>query len=123
MSKGSILVVEPKVEICRILSNRLSVEGYRLWLAHDCAEAEQRCLLAVPDVIILETSLANADEFAKRWASDGKGKPRFIFFTRERLTESFMPEMDVYLNKPFDPEELVLHVRDLMRRANPNPSP
>jgi two-component system, OmpR family, phosphate regulon response regulator OmpR len=118
-----ILVVDDDERLRRLLVRYLTDHGFRVTAAADAAEA-RACLRSVrPDLMVLdvtmpgETGLDLVDDL--RWNGDAE-LPVLLLTARgapEDRIAGFEAGADDYLGKPFDPYELVLRVRALLRRA------
>jgi len=86
--------------------------------------AEQRQGISEPyDLVILDLGLPGRPglEVLREWRSKGSHTPVLILTARsswaERI-EGLKAGADDYLSKPFHPEELLLRIQALLRRAN-----
>ena len=118
-----VLVVDDDDRLRRLLVRYLSDHGFRVTAAADAAEA-RACLRSLrPDLMILdvtmpgETGLALVDDLRRGGDTD---LPVLLLTARgapEDRIAGFEAGADDYLGKPFDPYELVLRARALLRRA------
>jgi two-component system phosphate regulon response regulator OmpR len=117
-----ILVVDDDERLRRLLVRYLSDHGFRVTAAADAAEA-RACLRSLrPDLMILdvtmpgETGLDLVDDLRR---SGDTELPVLLLTARgapEDRIAGFEAGADDYLGKPFDPYELVLRARALLRR-------
>jgi two-component system phosphate regulon response regulator OmpR len=118
-----VLVVDDDERLRRLLVRYLTDHGFRVTAAADAAEA-RACLRSLrPDLMILdvtmpgETGLDFVDDLRR---SGDTGLPVLLLTARgapEDRIAGFEAGADDYLGKPFDPYELVLRVRALLRRV------
>jgi len=118
-----VLVVDDDERLRRLLVRYLTDHGFRVTAAADAAEA-RACLRSVrPDLMILdvtmpgETGLDLVDDLRR----SGETELPVLLLTARGAPEDriagFESGADDYLGKPFDPYELVLRARALLRRA------
>jgi two-component system, OmpR family, phosphate regulon response regulator OmpR len=118
-----LLVVDDDARLRRLLVRYLSDHGFRVTAAADAAEARDHLRSLRPDLMILdvtmpgESGLALVDDLRRRGDAD---LPVLLLTARgapEDRIAGFESGADDYLGKPFDPYELVLRARALLRRA------
>jgi two-component system phosphate regulon response regulator OmpR len=118
-----VLVVDDDERLRRLLVRYLTDHGFRVTAAADAAEA-RACLRSLrPDLMILdvtmpgETGLDLVDDLRR----GGDAELPVLLLTARGAPEDriagFEAGADDYLGKPFDPYELVLRVRALLRRT------
>ena len=113
---------------------RLSVKEYlqeigdfKVRVASSADEAWQLLQQQTPDLVISDVMMPQVDgyQFLKRLRED----PRFkslpvVFLTARGMTSDrilgYQAGVDAYLAKPFDPDELVAIVENLLERRSPN---
>ncbi len=113
---------------------RLSVKEYlqeigdfKVRVASSADEAWQLLQQQTPDLVISDVMMPQVDgyQFLKRLRDD----PRFkslpvVFLTARGMTSDrilgYQAGVDAYLAKPFDPDELVAIVENLLERRSPN---
>ncbi len=118
-----VLVVDDDERLRRLLVRYLTDHGFRVTAAADAAEA-RACLRSLrPDLMILdvampgETGLDLVDDLRRNGDTE---LPVLLLTARgapEDRIAGFEAGADDYLGKPFDPYELVLRARALLRRA------
>ena len=122
MMQSKILLVDDEAAITDNLAPFLSRTGYTVEVASDGQEALDKVAEFCPDLIILDVLMPRLDgravlrELRQRddWTS-------VILLTQvgESVERAMALEegADDYLNKPFDPQELVARIRAVLRRA------
>ncbi|MDH4585325.1 response regulator transcription factor [Pseudomonas sp. BN415] len=118
-----LLVVEDHVPLADELTNSLGRQGYAVdWLA-DGRDALHQGASEPYDLIILDLGLPGKPglEVLQEWRAGGVSTPVLVLTARgswaERI-EGLKAGADDYLTKPFHPEELVLRIQALLRRAH-----
>ena len=122
-----ILVVEDNAPLRERLSRYLSNEGFRVTTAADAAEARAKLRAINPDLMVLdvmmpgESGLALTEYLRRDQNSD---LPVLLLTARsapEDRIAGFEAGADDYLPKPFEPRELLLRIRAMLRRIPPPP--
>lgn len=124
----TILIVDDEEDIRELIAiNLLREEKYALLEAVNGLEALHLAKTKKPDLIILDLMLPEMDGLTvhKNLKEDPRtvNTPVIMLTARGRLEEKIQGlEMgaDDYLSKPFSPKELILRVRNLLRRTNQN---
>ena len=117
-----ILVVDDEPAVRDALRRALSLEGYRVELAVDGAEALKQLALSSPDAIVLDILMPNVDglEVCRRLRRTGDRTPVLMLTAREAIPDRVAgldAGADDYLVKPFALEELLARLRALLRRT------
>ena len=125
-----ILVVEDDPRLRERLARYLTGEGFRVTAASDAAEARTKLRAINPDLMVLDVMMAGESgldltqslrqEALRQERSHGL--PILLLTARgapEDRIAGFEAGADDYLGKPFEPRELVLRIRALLRRAPP----
>ena len=118
-----LLLVEDSVELADALMADLLRHGYAVdWLT-DGRDAVYQGLSEPYDLIILDLGLPGRPglQVLREWREQGSHTPVLILTARsswaERI-EGLKAGADDYLSKPFHPEELLLRIQGLLRRAH-----
>src|SRR5690348_13662996 len=118
-----ILVVEDDARLRDRLSRYLTSEGFRVTAAHDAADARARMRGISPDLMVLDVMMpgeSGLDLTRSLREEQGHDLPVLLLTARgapdDRIA-GFEAGADDYLPKPFEPRELVLRIRALLRRA------
>jgi two-component system phosphate regulon response regulator OmpR len=122
-----ILVVDDDDRLRGLLSRYLGENGFRVTTASTAAEARDRLRFLQPDLMVLDVMMPgetglNLTEALRRENSE---LPVLLLTARgapEDRIAGFEAGADDYLPKPFDPRELLLRIRAMLRRAPP-PAP
>lgn len=121
--KPRVLVADDADEILMLVRASLE-DAFEVSVAHDGIEALQMVERERPDVLVLDVMmphLSGYDVCRRLKASpDTEALPVLILSARgdtSHVKEGFHVGADDYLPKPFDPEELELRLRALLRRA------
>lgn len=119
-----LLVVDDEAKLLRAVAVTLRGEGYEVTTARSGAEALVRINEAVPDLVISDIRMPGMDGY--KLARALRSNPRtnlipVIFLTakderRDRI-EGIRAGVDAYLVKPFDPEELLAVVANILGRV------
>lgn len=124
----TILIVDDEEDIRELISvSLMREEDYKLLEAVNGLEALQLARATRPDLIILDLMLPEMDGLTvyKNLREDARTNsiPVIMLTARGRLEEKILGlglGADDYMAKPFSPKELMLRVRNLLRRTNPN---
>lgn len=118
-----LLLVEDHVPLADELLASLIRQGYAVdWLA-DGRDAAYQGATEPYDLIILDLGLPGKPglEVLREWRAGGLATPVLILTARsswaERI-EGLQAGADDYLSKPFHPQELLLRIQGLLRRAH-----
>jgi len=120
MSK--VLIIDDDEELCELVSEYLTVEGFETAVVHDGASGLDAARSGKYDLAILDVMLPkmNGFEVLKNLRSDSS-LPVLMLTARgddmERIV-GLETGADDYLPKPFNPRELAARLRAIMRRVN-----
>lgn len=128
VSESKILLVDDEEAITTNLAPFLKRAGFTVEVAGDGEEALHRVADFSPDLIVLDVLMPRLDgrQVCRRLRAAGNWTP-IIMLTQvgspaERAM-SLEEGADDYLNKPFDPYELVARIRAVVRRTRPGVPP
>lgn len=119
---GHILIVDDQREICDLVQEYLSSEGYRVSTAHDGAGMRRVIAQDPVDLVILDLMLPGEDGLTLARSLREESTVGIIILTGrgETVDRIIGLEMgaDDYLPKPFHLRELLARVKSVLRRAS-----
>ena len=122
-----ILVVEDEPDTAELLELHLQNEGYRVTVAADGEQALSKLHKLMPDMVILDLMIPEIDglEVCKFIRKDPATESLPVMMCTAKTSEidkilGLEQGADDYLTKPFSPRELVLRVKNLLRRTETN---
>jgi DNA-binding response OmpR family regulator len=118
-----ILVVEDHQRLGRFLRQGLMENHYTVEWATSCAAARDLLAEMHFDLVVLDIGLPDGDGLAllKQWREFKFNEPVIILSARDSLEDKIAGldfGADDYLPKPFSLEELLAHIRALLRRQS-----
>src|SRR5437763_7301955 len=118
---GHILIVDDQREICDLVQEYLSGEGYRVSTAQDGAEMRRVMAQSPVDLVILDLMLPGEDGLTLARLLRQESSVGIIILTgRGEIVDRIIGlEMgaDDYLPKPFHLRELLARVKSVLRRV------
>jgi two-component system phosphate regulon response regulator OmpR len=123
-----ILVVDDDARLRVLLQRYLTENGFRATVAGNAAEAREKLRFLQPDLLVLDVMMPGESGLALTASlrDEASGIPVLLLTARgapEDRIAGFEAGADDYLPKPFDPRELVLRIRAMLRRAPPPSGP
>jgi DNA-binding response OmpR family regulator len=119
---GHILIVDDQKEICDMVQDYLSSEGYRVSAAHDGSGMRRVITQSQVDLVILDLMLPGEDGLTLARALREESNVGIIILTGrgETVDRIIGLEMgaDDYLPKPFHLRELLARVKSVLRRVS-----
>ena len=119
-SKPHILVVDDDTRLRELLLTFLRDQGFAVTPAHHAEDAKRKLALFRFDLMVLDVMMPGQTgvEFARTL---GAGAPPILLLTAMAETQDRVDGLeagaDDYLVKPFEPRELVLRIRAILRRT------
>jgi DNA-binding response OmpR family regulator len=127
-TQPKILLVDDEAAITDNLAPLLQRSGFEVTVARDGQQALDAIARVHPDLIVLDILMPviNGREVLRRLRDANNWTPVILLTQVGESTERAMAieeGADDYLNKPFDPYELVARIKAVIRRARPNTPP
>jgi DNA-binding response OmpR family regulator len=121
-AKPVLLIVDDDRELCALLVEYLTPEGFAVELLGNGAAALERLARAQPDLVVLDVMLPELSGFeVLRRIRATSAVPVIMLTARgEEVDRVVGLEMgaDDYLPKPFSPRELVARIKAVLRRSS-----
>ncbi len=117
-----ILLAEDDVDLGNVLSHFLKASGYSVTLANDGLEAFSIYKEFRPDICLLDVMMPGMDGFtlASKIKKENDDIP-IVFLTAKNQKENRITGLklggDDYITKPFEVEELLLRIKNILRRV------
>jgi DNA-binding response OmpR family regulator len=117
-----VLIVDDDIELCRLLGERLSWEGFALEAVHDGRRGLERVLSEEHALVILDLMLPGMGGLdVLRRLRVHSPVPVLILTARGEDVDRIVGleiGADDYLPKPFNPRELIARIRAILRRTS-----
>jgi len=117
-----VLIAEDDRDFGNILTQYVTISGFDVALGRNGVEALELFKKIKPDICVLDVMMPEMDGFtlAEKIIEARPDMP-VIFLTAKSLKEDIVRGLkigaDDYITKPFDPEVLILRIRNILRRA------
>ncbi|KGE79813.1 transcriptional regulator [Rhizobium sp. H41] len=128
VSVTHILIVDDDPEIRTLLAKYLGSQGFRVSMAADRREFEEKIASSDPDLIVLDVMLPDGSGLDICRDLQGR-RPRTPVILLTALKEDVDRIVgleigaDDYLGKPFNPRELTARIKAVLRRTTPQEAP
>ncbi|HTX37198.1 MAG TPA: response regulator transcription factor [Bryobacteraceae bacterium] len=123
----SILLVEDDLELCSLMKDYFSQQGFRIDAVHDGRTGLARSLEGEFDLILLDVMLPVLDGFELLRQLRKRSTTPVIMLTARTAQMDRVAGLnagaDDYLPKPFGPEELLARIRAVLRRTGRRETP
>jgi DNA-binding NarL/FixJ family response regulator len=119
-----LLVVDDEPNLLRAVAAMLRAEGYEVTTARSGRDALMHVAKSVPDLVVSDIRMPGMDGY--QLARSLRDSPRtslvpIVFLTAKGETEDrvegFRTGVDAYITKPFEPEELLAVIRNILNRV------
>jgi len=123
--KKRLLVVEDNFRLLQAINVCLTKAGFEVMTARDGNDALVRIAETIPDLIVSDIMMPGMDGFSL--AAQIRANPRtdlipIVFLTaketRQDRIAGFKVGIDAYLIKPFEPDELVAVIENILSRVS-----
>lgn len=120
---GRVLLVDDEAGLREAVQAYLEDSGFEVAVASNATEGWEKLQVSPPDVLISDIMMPQVDGY--QFLQQVREDPRFkslpvVFLTARGMTsdriQGYNAGVDAYIPKPFDPEELVAIVSNLMQR-------
>jgi len=124
VTEAHILVVDDDARLRALLTRYLAEQGFRVTTAGHAAEAREQMRSMQPDLLVLDVMMPGETglSLTESLRAERAGLPILLLTARgspEDRIAGFEAGADDYLGKPFEPYELVLRLRAMLRRVAP----
>jgi DNA-binding response OmpR family regulator len=123
MKRARVLIIDDDVELCRLLDERLSTEGFSMEAIHNGQQGLERALAQDYALVILDLMLPGMKGLdVLRQMRERSDMPVLILTARGEDVDRILGlelGADDYLPKPFHPRELLARMHAILRRTNP----
>ena len=125
--EAHVLVVDDDVRLRSLLQRYLAEQGFRVTTAENAADARNKLRLFQPDLVVLDVMMPGETglSLTESLRAEKSALPILLLTARgapEDRIAGFEAGADDYLGKPFEPRELVLRLRAMLRRTAPPPA-
>ncbi|CAM8672691.1 MULTISPECIES: response regulator [Sphingobium] len=124
---ATVLVADDDADIRDLIVGQLRQENYRLLAAANLADLRQTLRDEAVDLIVLDLNLPDGDglSLCRELRAEGSDVQIIMVTARGSAIDRVLGlelGADDYLTKPFEPRELLVRIRNLLRRARNGPA-
>ncbi|QAA81995.1 response regulator transcription factor [Aequorivita sp. H23M31] len=118
-----VLIVEDDLDLGNLLKQYLEVKNFSVHRVFDGVEAREELQINPYDILVLDIMMPREDgfELAEKIKKLYPNLP-FLFVTARKMKEDILKGLklgaDDYITKPFDADELVLRIQNILKRNN-----
>lgn len=118
---NKILLLEDDLSLNEIIKDALEEENFKVFCAYDTQEALDKAYEENFDLWIFDVKVPQGNGFdvLKQLRQSSKNTPA-IFLTSlsmlDNVKEGFLAGCDDYIKKPFDIDELILRIKNILKR-------
>jgi two-component system, OmpR family, response regulator CpxR len=121
-----VLIVDDDVELCELVAEYLTPEGFQVEAVHSGSQGLDRALAGEYAIVVLDIMLPGMSglDVLRRLRSQSR-LPVLILTARGDDVDRIVGleiGADDYLAKPFNPRELLARIRAILRRSQPVPT-
>ena len=126
-AQAHIIVVDDDARLRALLQRYLTSDGHFVSVASSAAEARSKLESLEFDLMVLDVMMPGEDGFSLARSLRTHSSLPIILLTARGGAEDRIAGLeagaDDYLAKPFEPRELLLRIRTILRRSRPAPPP
>ena len=116
-----ILIIDDDIQLCKLLAERMAIEGFAIDIAHDGIRGLECALSAVTALVVLDWMLPGMSGLdVLRRLRRQSPVPVLILTARgedDDRVAGLEAGADDYVPKPFNPRELIARIRAILRRT------
>ena len=123
---AKILIIDDDVELCELVEEYLTREGFEVEAVHNGEKGLERALSGEHALVVLDIMLPGMTglDVLRRLRAQSRTAVLILTARGDDVDRIVGLEIgaDDYLAKPFNPRELLARIRAILRRAQPGPS-